>query len=199
MKEYIWPSTVPPKSARAVIVPSGKAEKNRYTGSVTIFDNGTAFWRQKIIVPFIKQDGAFDLDNLLVQLDGHKNGVWLKDWDYQSRGNWEGLPVVDGANQEGKALNIRGASANTLIALVGDRFQLGTRMHQLTQPALTNAQGKVTLYFEPKLLSIPADGMALITDEPKCLYRWMNISNRPLLERNRKIIRGADLLFEEAR
>lgn len=199
MRTLTFPTSIHPKSARAVIVPSGKAETNRYTGSVAVYNNGTAFWRLKLTTNLLKADAAFELDNLLVELDGHQNAVLLKDWNYKARGDWPGNIVVNGSNQEGTRLSVRGVTPNKKVAEVGDRFQIGNRMHQLTKAPWSNSAGEAVLQFQPKLLTIPTDGTALITDEPKCLYRWMNITSRPQFERHRRIMRGVDLVFEEVR
>lgn len=196
MKELIFPN-VAPKSGRAVIVPSAIATRNKYSGTTNVYDNGTDFWRLRYQLDFCKGDEAFELDNLLTELRGPVNGVWLKDWNYQARGDWDGNFVVDGDDQEGTQLSLRGGAISKLVAKVGDRFQLGKRMHRLTSDATTNETGLLVVNFEPQLAIIPSDGQAIITDTPKALYRWVNTDNRPQFDKHRRIFRGVDLVFEE--
>jgi len=197
MKELTFPD-IKVSSGRAVIVPSAKTQRNTFSGTTTVFDNGTDFWRERVQLPFTKGDEAFALDNLLTELRGPVNGVWLKDWNYKARGDWDGTLVVDGANQEGTQLALRGGAVSKTIAKVGDRFQLGKRAHQLTADATTDGSGDVVVSFEPQLKVIPTDGQAIITDNPMTLYRWMNSDSRPQFDKYRRVLRGIDLLFEEA-
>jgi hypothetical protein len=91
------------------------------------------------------------------------------------RGTWAGQsPLVNGASQTGKVLNIDGVTPTTTTCLSGDWFQLGTgatsRIYRLTKDATANGSGQVTLDFWPRLRETPADNAALTLASPKGLF-----------------------------
>lgn len=86
-----------------------------------------------------------------------------------------GSPVVAGAGQTGTALVTSGWPANTTVLRMGDGFSIGsgsmTRLHQLTQDAISGPTGVATLIFTPALRYAPVNGAALEVREPCVLLR----------------------------
>lgn len=99
--------------------------------------------------------------------------------DGTPRGALGGTPVVDGANQEGKTLNIRGCSNSITNWLrKGDWIQLGSgataHLHMSLKDTNTDGTGKATLDLSPPvggLRGVPADGATIVTANPVGVFR----------------------------
>lgn len=80
-------------------------------------------------------------------------------------GAWSGVPVVDGASQAGRTINIKGAAANTpLVAKAGDfvRFAGSNKVHMVTADADADGTGRFALSIEPALYATPVDGASVV-------------------------------------
>lgn len=80
-----------------------------------------------------------------------------------------GVPVVDGAGQEGATLAVRGlplSAAGYLLA--GDYIQLGTgataRLHKVLLDVDSDGSGDASIEIFPALHSSPGDGAAIVVD-----------------------------------
>lgn len=91
------------------------------------------------------------------------------------RGTWSGgSPLVAGASQSGKVLNVDGLTAGA-TGKKGDWFQLGSgsgsRLHKLTLDFTANGAGEAGLDFWPRLRSSPSDDAPLTLASPKGVFR----------------------------
>lgn len=88
-----------------------------------------------------------------------------------------GSPAVSGAGQTGTALVTSGWPANSTVLRMGDAFSVGsgsmTRLHQLTQDAVSGPTGIATLIFTPALRYAPLNGAALEVRNPAVLLRLL--------------------------
>lgn len=98
------------------------------------------------------------------------------------RGAATGTPLVDGASQTGRELNIKGMTINiTGIFLAGDYIQLGTgsstRLYKVLDDANTDGLGKVMVNVAPKIVDAPGDGDTVIVTNAKGLFRLKRNTN----------------------
>jgi len=125
--------------------------------------------------PLSKNDGE-EYVGWLLSLTGTRGTFLLGDIaNPQPRGTWAGQsPLVVGASQTGKILNIDGLAAGA-TGKVGDWFGLGTgatsHLHKLVLPFTANGSGQASLDFWPRLRGIPADNAPLVLSAPKCVWR----------------------------
>ena len=196
MTIYVYPN-IAPRVGRIVAQPAAKVQKNPYTNGETVLSNGNDKWRATISYSILIKVLAQQILDFLFNLEGPINTVLVKDWNHQQLGDWAGAPVVDGSNQEGRVLNIRGLGANKQLKN-GDRFQIGNRLYRITADVMTNGLGKVALPTWPSIREIPADGAALITNDPRCLMYWSNSEAFRGFEENTRVMRNLNLEFEEA-
>ena len=86
-----------------------------------------------------------------------------------------GSPVVSGAGQTGTALVTSGWPASATVLRMGDGFSIGsgsqTRLHQLTQDAISGPTGVATLIFTPALRYAPPNAAPLEVRNPAVLLR----------------------------
>lgn len=89
-----------------------------------------------------------------------------------------GSPLVMGAGQTGVSLVTDGWPVNSTVLRYGDAFQIGTgsatRLHQLTQDAVSGPTGVATLNFVPALRYAPADNAPLEVQRPAVLLQLVD-------------------------
>ncbi len=163
------PNVVPSKSAWNMQFAS-KADFNPYSKVEQVWDEPGDKWIVKLSFKNLPHLQGRELRGALMALRGQVNKLRVKDWAHGNVGSWSGVPKVKGAEQVGLILTIDGMTANSTIGYVGDRFQLGTRVHELTQDAQTNSLGAVTLKFVPEIINPPTDNEPLIMLEPSGLF-----------------------------
>lgn len=93
-----------------------------------------------------------------------------------------GTPLVNGAGQTGRSLNIDGFTPGvTGILKAGDFIQLGsgssTRLHKNLSDVNSNGSGQVTVDLAPKIVTAPADNDPVIVTNAKGLFRLKSNSN----------------------
>lgn len=82
------------------------------------------------------------------------------------QGTWAGAPVVNGAGQTGRTVNLRNLTASQAAAAkAGDvlRFAGHTKVYMVTADAASNGAGLAAVTIEPALIAAIADGEALTT------------------------------------
>lgn len=91
-------------------------------------------------------------------------------------GSASGTPLVNGSGQDGNSLSTDGWTPDTDGLLrKGDYFQLGTgmssKLYMVTKDVNSNGSGAATISFVPALRSSPTDNQAIITDNPRGVFR----------------------------
>ena len=134
-------------------------------------------WAVRITVPPMIAADAEPWVAALLSLNGRQGTFfWGDRVRKMPRGSAGGTPLVDGAGQTGQELITDGwpNSVNGVLKM-GDFFQLGsgatTRMYRILKDVNSNGSGQATLDFWPRLREIPADNAAIVTSEPKCVWR----------------------------
>jgi hypothetical protein len=130
-------------------------------------------WQAEFTLPVMAREHAEQWMCFLLQLNGTAGTFMLGDpLQTFPRGNWSGVPVVNGGGQRGNSLAIRGFAAGATIE-PGDMFQIGVRLYKYigTTAVAANGSGQATIDIFPRLREIPADGTGIITITPKGLFR----------------------------
>jgi hypothetical protein len=144
-----------------------------------------AHWVGDYALPPMRADeGGEAWAALLTELDGPAGRLYLGPPDQiVPRGTAKdtpGTPVVNGAGQTGKALDIDGAPlSETGYLAVGDYVAYDTptgkrQMHKLTAQADTDGSGAVTLAIHPPIRESPADGAAILLAPATCIMRLVD-------------------------
>ena len=119
----------------------------------------------------------------LVGLHGRLGTFTVGDQDAQtalgSASSSPGTPVIDGASQTGKTLNMDGVpSGATNYLKIGDYIQLANnRLHMVTADGSADSAGNIALEIWPSLRESPSDGATIIVDSTVGIFRLRN--NRP--------------------
>lgn len=99
-------------------------------------------------------------------------------------GTWAGTPVVSGAGQTGRVVNLSGLTPSQVgICKAGDllKFAGHTKVYMVTADATSTAGGLVALSIEPALLVSPAAAESLVTSNvPFTVARVSDTLEMPL-------------------
>lgn len=98
------------------------------------------------------------------------------------RGVATGTPLVNGAGQTGRTLNVDGFTPSIAgILKAGDWIQLGsgssTRLHKVLADVTSNGSGQVSIDVAPKIITAPNDNDPVVVTNAKGLFRLKSNSN----------------------
>lgn len=154
-----------------------------FTMQQTIYENTGERWILNISYRALSPQYGKDLMGFICALRGSV-GTFL--WGDKNTGTPSGIatgtPLVNGAGQQGaKTLNTKGwTNSITGILKRGDFFQIGNRLHIVTQDANSNGSGLSTLDIFPAVRDVLTDGQAITISNPKGLFRLLT-SNQILM------------------
>lgn len=113
------------------------------------------------------------------------------------RGTGAGAPVIDGDNQGGSVISLKGFTANAVgVFLRGDYFEINNHLHKFLSDEDADANGKASFDIFPALRESPADGTPIITTNPKGTFRLS--SNKRDWDVDEAKLFGIDFGFVEA-
>jgi hypothetical protein len=164
--------TIQPRNAAA------RVESN-FTFQEQVHDFDGDGWAVSGTLPLMNKNIAEDYTAFFISLRG-KVGTFLFPIPMaEQRGAVSGSPLVDGASQTGRALNVKSLTPNiTNIFKAGDWIQLGTgstsSLHKVLVNANSDASGKATIDIFPKIRTSPADNAAIEIDNPKIHLRLLD-------------------------
>ncbi|QPG06564.1 hypothetical protein IT774_05165 [Salinimonas marina] len=191
-----FPSTTPSRSGFRV-VPMAQITYNPFNNVETVYEEPGEKWEADLEWFFLTQAESRDFRTFL---NKHVNygRFYLRDSAHENLGSWGGTIQVDGANQDGRILAIKNATASKAIAPAGDRFTLDGFLYELTEDATANSSGKATLKFTPELRTRPVSGTALIKSDPYGTFMLKTPASIPTFSRTRLGARDMSLSFVEA-
>ena len=134
-------------------------------------------WEADVNLPTMKNDKARTWLAWFAKLDGNLNVFTMGDpANATPQGSAGGTPLVAGADQTGKYLNIDGCTASQTGWLkAGDYIQIGSgakaRLHMVTEDTSSDGSGNVTLSLWPEIRTAYADNASIITSSPVGAFR----------------------------
>lgn len=139
-----------------------------FTGASQTYEHQGQWWEGEFTLVPMNRTDASEFIAFLAQLRGKFGTFLFGDPDYIAlgpRGAGGGTPLVAGASQTGRTLNVDGFPALTAVYKKNDYFSLGTgtstRLYMLTEDVTSDSAGAATLDFEPKLRVSPGNNDAL--------------------------------------
>lgn len=180
------------------LVPASKLLISPYNQVEEVWEEPGDKWKCTLQFNFLTRDEFRTLRSHLISLRGHIGITAIYDTAHSNLALTSQVLVADGAGQYGVTLNVRGAQPNTLVARSGDRFQLGSRLHEVTEDATSNGTGQVVLKFQPEIIKPTTDSQALITDNPRGAFRIADPNSIPTWAGNKTIVRSIQIDFLEA-
>lgn len=178
------PASPVPSSFDFTVTDFNAANSSPFNGSQQINDWQASLVSLSVQLPPMTADGGGDdWAAFLMQAKGMANAFLLGD---ASRPNPKGsvsvtgaAPLVNGANQVGYNLNVKGFTPNAHGVLKrGDWIQSIYRLHKVLDDVDADSSGNATLPLYPQIRESPADGQALITSNCVGLFRLASNSNK---------------------
>jgi len=147
--------------------------RSPFTYDEQVFQYEGQRWEVDVTVATSLRDLAEPWVAFLSALQGQKGTFRLGDPNgVEPRGVASGSPVVDGSNQSGDTLDIKGATGSvTGWLLAGDYIQVGNRLYKVLEDVDTNSDGTASLIVWPNVRFDTDDGIQVITSNTKGLFR----------------------------
>ncbi|NQZ03590.1 hypothetical protein [Idiomarina sp.] len=193
----VFPDIEPTRSGFTISFAT-KSMLSPYNQVEEIWEEPGDKWHISLRWAFLTKAEGRRLRAHLLALRGHSGVTFIEDTAHSNDGSWNGTPVVHGSNQYGVQLTARGFAASQTVAKAGDRFQLGNRLHELTEDAVSNASGIVTLNFQPEIITIPLDGDFLIHNRPRVRAMLKDPEKLPSFSGTKAGFRNIQVDFQEA-
>lgn len=137
------------------------------------FQHAGERWRVQVELPPMPRELAAEWRAFILNMDGGAGTVLFGDvFNDSPRGAATGTPVVDGAAQTGRTLNIKGANINVTNWLKrGDKIQVGLHLYEVTRDVGTDGDGMATLDIFPRLRSNILNEQVVVTYQPRGAFR----------------------------
>ena len=128
---------------------------------------GPSLWSATVdIASRSGEANILDVEAWIVDLEGQRNSFRLPaSLEAQAVGL---TPLVDGAGQTGRALNLKGGTPGATLKR-GHKMTVGDQMVMLMAPVTFGSDGKAATTFKPSLRASPADGAAVEVMKPTVL------------------------------
>ena len=162
MTSLTWPTDLVPNSQQFYPIFTTRQFKSPFTGASQTMEFPSCVWMCQLSFKNLNRDEMRELEVFLIQLRGAAGRFRLGDQaNTQPRGLAQGAAIVEGSNQTGSVLNIRGCTANQNFLKVGDYITVNNELKRLIADANANASGRTALRFEPNLRNSPVNGAAI--------------------------------------
>lgn len=179
MTDYTYGSGLPiPASAQLQLVTNKKVFKSPLTGATQTAARPGTHWRY--VLQWVNLSGTprAELFGALHQLGGVEHRLLLPIFNQTQLGTFGGTPLVDGANQTGNSLNVRGATASVTNWIhAGDFFKVGDQLLQCVASADSDSTGDIQISFQPEIRDSFADGDAITVAAADAVGRFMLTSD----------------------
>lgn len=168
---------VTPNAASWHLLSNSQSFTSPFTNTSQITARDGDKWVVTLGFTNLTQDKALLIQGFAASLRGASGSFELYDHRFPvPTGTGAGAPRVNGASQTGRSLVTDGWSASETVLKAGDKFQVGTELKIVTQDAITNGSGQVTLNFAPELRVSPSDNALIVVNQPKGVFRMTDDS-----------------------
>lgn len=142
-----------------------------YNYNSQVYDYNSESWGLKVSVNPLTRAEAQPWIAFLTALRGRRGTfMWGPVIMSEPLGVGLGVPVVNGADQNGRELSTSGWNVQTQILRAGDLFQIDQRLYMSLTAATSDINGNATLDVFPRLKN-HANGSALILGNPKGIFK----------------------------
>lgn len=161
-------SPAPVRSSIRLVRKTAVAE-SPFTGQQQVYAHPYALWQMEVTLPPMTHAQAGAWKAFILQLQGRRGSFLAGDPDMKFPNGTATGATVNGAGQTGNILTVSGMVNTTLVR--GDYIQVGQRLHMVCNDHGGGPGGVTVLEIEPALRSSPANGSAVIVQQPKGLWR----------------------------
>lgn len=166
MTVYSHPASIEPNTAQWMLEDNLATSTSFLTGFIQRRSFGGERWMVTLnYINLIAAERA-ELTSLYAKLATGDHTLDLEKHGQSNQGTFGGTPLVNGADQLGKALACDGAGTVTDWIKDGDFFEVNNELKMATADS-DSSGGSVTLNFVPRLRTAPSDNAAITTSTPK--------------------------------
>lgn len=168
MTTITFPAGLMPSRARFAMVAPSRTFVSPFTGSTQTSSRGGDRWECQLEWDNLTDDTQRRaLQATLIQLVTLEDRISIAPYGHANRGAYGGTPLIAGASQVGKSIDIDGASLSvTGWALAGDFVEISGQLVQVVADADSDGSGNVTLLVRPNIRTAPADNAAVDVTTP---------------------------------
>lgn len=170
--EY-WPAAVLPNSISINLTSNSRNFNSSFNNSVSSHRFPGSMWMMSLNFDSLDNFGVREIDILqsfLWSLDGVDGRFYARDFSKPGIGE-KGTPTVNGNDQYGGLLSTKGWLPNQLVIPRGKYFSVNDELKYSTQDIWSNDGGIATLTFTPWLRNPPKNNDAIITSNPRGIFR----------------------------
>jgi len=103
------------------------------------------------------------------------------------RGNVSGAPIIGANNQYGAAVSVSGLVPNSTSFLEGDWISINSELKLVTANCQANGLGQAQLIFEPPLRKVVNQGMPIVYQSAKGVFRLLDDKQGKVAQRRDKL------------
>ena len=169
MATITYPSTPRPQGMAWRLVMPAQTNVSDWTGRRQTLASGRGWWEAQITFPPIV--GTTNINawrSFIAKSRGSANDFQVP-VDPVAQSASTATPLVNGAGQQGRALNTDGWPLSTTVLQAGQYVTINNQLLQLTENVTSNGSGVAVLTFEPPVRVSPADNAAIEYKNPFCL------------------------------
>lgn len=150
-----------------------------FTAQQQVYKYPGQFWEAEVGLRPLSREEAELWNGFFLKLNGAYGTFLFGDpVGATPRGVATGIPLVNGASQTGSSLITDGWTPSVSgILKAGDYIQLGTagaaKLYKVLENANSDSGGNATLKIWPNLRTSPADNAAIITANPRGVFRCL--------------------------
>lgn len=166
MTTYAFPA-VTPNEVTITLVSNAKIFPSPFTGAIQTIDRGGERLLLTLSYRNLITSKKALLLGWLARMNGQQHRVTLPFHAVDNQGAFGGTPLVDGANQSGTSIDIKGCSNNITDWIVaGDVFSFNGEMKICSANASSDGSGLITVSCYPRIRVSPADNDPVETTTP---------------------------------
>ena len=163
MTTYAFPS-ITPNASSIQLASNTSIFQSPLNGAIQTTDRGGERWVLNLQFMNLTGGNRAVLTAFLAKLNGQQHRFTMKNHAENNRGAFGGTPLVAGAAQTGKSLDIDGCSLTvTNWIRAGDWFGVNGELKMAVDDVSSDGSGLATLTFIPRLRAAPANNDPITT------------------------------------
>ena len=146
-----------------------------FSGQIATQDRDGEHWLIRMSWDDLEGTRRHELLAFLYKLNGAQHRFTVKDFAFLRLGVGGGTPLVFGASQTGKILNIDGGPVSVTNWLkAGDKISVAGLLHSVDLDVNTDGAGLASITLTPRIFVSPADNDPVEIDSPTNSFVMMN-------------------------
>lgn len=166
MTTYAFPN-IRPSMQEWILRSNTAVHQSPFNEAIETLDRDGEHWAISMAFEQLQDTRRAELLAFLFKLNGAQHRFTVQDFSYSRLGAGGGSPIVNGAGQTGKSLNITsGPASQTNWLRAGDKISVAGLLHSVDADVDTAAGGTATILVSPRIFAAPANSAPVEIDTP---------------------------------